>query len=396
MKKKIFFELSTKVLVNEANAQEKALLNELLKEEKYRKLFNWLEAEWKKELSTDKVKFDYSRGLAKLRAKIAESEQHNTKIKAVSIRRRILQATAAIIVILLTSSIVLYQLKNDKQSISDFAENTPAEISSGETRLILNGQKEIEIASKNAVINYSKEAGAVVVDNHKKIKQALKQNEITYNTVIVPYGKRSKITLADNSVIWLNSGSKFIYPAHFSGKKREVFLEGEAFFEVQHDDTKPFTVITKNIEITVLGTVFNVTAYNDDVYTNTVLESGSVEIDYPGKSKFKTSKLKITPGTSAVYYSEEKVIQEKQVDTRYYTSWREGILLYQHQTLTDIVKKLSRYYNTEISINDPKLANTSFSGKLDLKADINEVLETIAFASELNIERKNNQLVIKK
>ncbi|WP_319228479.1 FecR domain-containing protein [Draconibacterium orientale] len=395
MNKNTFFELTTKVLANEANEQEKILLNEMLKDKKYQKLFDWLEAEWEKELSTDIVKFNYSRGLAKLRAKIAESEKQNSETKVIPISSRILRAAAAIIVILLTSSVVLYQLKNDNPSITEFAENTTEEISSGETRLILNGEEEIEISSKNAEINYSEETGTIVVDNQKKIRQDLKQNEITYNTVIVPYGKRSKITLADNSIIWLNSGSKFIYPAHFPGKKREVFLEGEAFFEVQHDESKPFTVITNSIEVKVLGTVFNVTAYNDDVYTNTVLESGSVEIDYPGKSKFKTSKLKITPGTSAIYYPEEKIIQKKQVDTRYFTSWREGILLYQHQTLNDIVKKLSRYYNTEISITDPKLANTSFSGKLDLKADINEVLETIAFASEINIERKNNQYEIK-
>lgn len=395
MNKNTFFELTTKVLTNEANSRERALLNELLTNEKYRKLFNWLETEWKKEFCDDKVKFDYSKGLAKLRAKIAESEKQNNKTKVIPISRRLMQAVAAIIVILLTSTIILYQLKNNNPSITDFAENTAEEISSGETRLILNGEEEVEIPSKNAVINYSEEAGTVVVDNQKKITQDLRQNEITYNTVIVPYGKRSKITLADNSVIWLNSGSKFIYPVHFTGKKREVFLEGEAFFEIEHDESKPFTVITNDIEVKVLGTVFNVTAYNDDIYTNTVLESGSVEINYPGKSKFKTSKLKITPGTSAVYYPEEKIIQKKQVDTRYFTSWREGILLYQHQTLNDIVKKLSRYYNTEISITNSKLANTSFSGKLDLKADINEVLETIAFASEINIERKNNQYEIK-
>nr|WP_321358570.1 FecR domain-containing protein [uncultured Draconibacterium sp.] len=395
MDKNRFFELTTKVLANEANEEEKIRLNDLLSNKKYRELFNWLKTEWEKEFSSDSIQFNYAKGLEKLRAKIAESDKQNITTKRVTFRRRFLQA-AAVFVLLLAGTVVLYQLKNNQPTITDFAENTTKEISSGETRLILNGEEEIEIPSKNANINYSEEEGTVVVNSRKKIKQDLKQHQITYNTLIVPYGKRSKITLADNSIVWLNSGSKFIYPVHFSDKKREVFLEGEAFFEVQHDSNKPFTVITNDIEVKVLGTIFNVTAYTDDAFTNTVLESGSVEINYQSKSKIKTSKLKITPGTSAVYYPEEKVICQNKVDTRYYTSWREGILLYHHQTLNQIVKKLSRYYNTEISINNPELANTSFSGKLDLKTDVNEVLETIAFASELNIEIKKDQLIIKK
>ena len=394
MDRNIFFEIATKVLANEATPSEKESLKVFLADEEYQELYLWLKTEWEKEIKEANQHFDYSKGLEILRAKILVSEREKqTPRKMALFNRRLLQ-TAAIFFFLLASSVLLF-LHNEKPSIADFAQNNTEEITNGETRLILQGKNKIEITSENASISYTSADGTVTVNNNKQIKQELAKNEITYNTVIVPYGKRSKIVLADSSVIWLNSGSRFIYPVQFSEEKREVFLEGEALFEVAHNSHKPFSVVTNNIEVKVLGTVFNVTAYPDDKFTNTVLERGSVEIEYPGQSILKHSTLKITPGTSAIYNPEEKTISQQQVETKYYTSWREGILLYQHQSLAEIVKKLSRCYNVEISTDNVELAETCFSGKLDLKEDVLNVLETIAFASNLEIETKNKQIVIK-
>lgn len=394
MYKNIFFEITTKVLANEATPAEKESLKVFLADEEYHELYLWLKTEWEKEINDASQNFDYSKGLEILRTKITVSEREKLTLYRKALYKRRLLQTAAVFFLLLSGSVMLF-LHSEKPSIADFAQNTTEEITSGETRLILQGKNKIEIASENSNISYTSADGTVTVNNNKQIKQELAKNEITYNTVIVPYGKRSKIVLADSSVIWLNSGSRFIYPVQFSGEKREVFLEGEALFEVAHNTHKPFSVITNNIEIKVLGTIFNVTAYPDDEFTNTVLTRGSVEIEYPGQSLLKHSTLKITPGTSAIYNPEKKTITQQQVETKYYTSWCEGILLYHHQSLADIVKKLSRYYNVKITTDNVELAKTCFSGKLDLKEDVHKVLETIAFASNLEVETKNKQITIK-
>ena len=123
-----------------------------------------------------------------------------------------------------------------------------------------------------------------------------------YNTLIVPYGKRSQLQLADGSKVWLNSGSKLVYPVTFEGKRREVYIEGEAIFDVAHNAKQPFIVLSKDHEIEVLGTLFNVSNYLDDESISTTLKNGSVQIRYKTDSFLKGRKvLKIVPGTRSVY-----------------------------------------------------------------------------------------------
>lgn len=396
MDKNKFFEIATKVLSNEANETEKSRLASFLEIEQYRKLFNWLQKEWQKNCRYPDEGFDYQRGLKKLRNKIEQKEFlfQQGKQKLTFMNRKIIQVAAVFVSVILIASF-LYIFTSSKSEITHFAETTKTETTSENTRLIIQGTTEIEIDTKESEINYCTTKGKVVVDDEKEIDQNVTRSIVTYNTVIVPYGKRSKIILTDGSTVWLNSGSKFIYPANFSPKKREVYLEGEAMFEVEHQENDPFIVITRDIEVEVLGTVFNVCAYNDDAFTSTVLESGSVKISYDNKNLLKQGKVRITPGTRARYDPANNEIIQQQVDTKYYTSWRDGILIYRNEYLPTIVKQLKRYYNKDIRIEDQRLTTRSFTGKLDLKEDVADVLSTIAFVSSLKINQSKNQFIIK-
>src|SRR5690606_16687561 len=176
----------------------------------------------------------------------------------------------------------------------------------------------------------------------------------------------------------LNSGSKLVFPAHFSADKREVYLEGEAIFEVAHDKRHPFLVQSQHHEIEVLGTVFNVSNYNDDPSIYTVLQSGSIQINFTENQLFDIQNhLKIAPGTLATFDKNGKGVITETVDTAPYFAWREGVFIFKNTTLQSIMKKISRYYNVEIIITNEKLANETFSGHLDLKENIEHLMQII-------------------
>jgi hypothetical protein len=396
MDKNKFFEVAIKVLAAEANQTELKQLASFLKDERYKQLFNQLEKEWNKNYRYSENKFDYQSGLQKLRSKIEQQKQtiDEQRFDLFLLNVRIVQVAAVVVFTLLIISLVAVFDTSESQ-ISRFAETIQTNNQTDNTRLILPGNREIEIDTKESEINYLKSKVKVVVDDEKEIDRHADGNRTAYSTIIVPFGRRSKVVLADGSIVWLNSGSKLIYPANFTRKKREVFLEGEAMFDVSHHDDLPFVVVTRDIEVEVLGTVFNVCAYTDDACTSTVLEQGSVEINYAAANLFKQGKLRITPGTRVQYNPNNKEITQQQVDTKYYTSWKNGMLIYKNGHLPEIVKQLTRYYNREISISDESLSDRSFTGKLDLKDDVADVLATIAFVSSLKVNQTDNHFYIK-
>lgn len=315
-------------------------------------------------------------------------------------KRRIkygISVAAASVVILL--SIGIFNKTNSHSSIEDFVKTIEGDNASSvqNIKLLLNSDQNIEITEDNSTISYSDTGQEVKIGNSKSVNQELsKNNHLVFNTLIVPYGKQSKIKLADGSKVWLNSGSKLVFPAVFIGDKREVYLEGEGIFEVVHDEKHPFIVKANNHEIEVLGTVFNVSNYADDFVINTVLKSGSVQINFRNDSFINSKEsVKIIPGTMAVYNKNSKYIKTTNVDVEKYFSWREGIFIFKNDSLHTIMKRLSRYYNIKITINDENLAKETFSGYLDVKGNVESVINTIKETREFQYEIiDKNQITI--
>ncbi len=308
-------------------------------------------------------------------------------------RRNLIIRISTAAVFLLLIGITTFLAMNKESEISVFARNNQSIPLTGNTRLILSGEEEIQINSAESKIAYAGNGKEIQIDSNR-VKQVVEDDKMVYNTVIVPYGKRTQITLSDNSSVWLNSGSKLIYPARFATEKREVYLEGEAIFEVSHNKQQPFMVITHDIEVKVLGTVFDVSAYADDATSTTILESGSVEMKYKTNSLLSQSKVKMTPGMMAVYDPNEKTVKQTQVNTKIYTSWREGYFVFERQSLGEILKKISRYYNVSIQLNDQSLADETFTGPLDLRNSATQVLEIIAELINAKVENIDNQIII--
>ncbi len=200
----------------------------------------------------------------------------------------------------------------------------------------------------------------------------------------VPAGARIEFMLPDSTSGWLNSGAKLRYPSVF-GAHRKVELTGEAFFKVSHREQSDFTVSVPDMDIKVLGTQFNVSAYPNEMITEVVLKEGKVNVK--GKTGVFTQTLK--PGGRLIYNHESKTLNMKKVDAGLYIAWADGYLVINNESLAQVAKKLERWYNVEISIQDEALKNLRFKGTFN-EEPLEEVLHFIAMTTPIvySIKRK--------
>lgn len=287
-----------------------------------------------------------------------------------------------------------YFISNSRSDIVGYAASMVSGRTSELTQIILPKGKIIKVETPESKIEYSKNGNSLTIDSGDEISQPLEGDE-AYNTIVVPYGKRSQVTLADNSTIWLNSGSKLVYPVRFAKDKREVYLEGEALFEVAHNSGQPFYVVTKGLEVKVLGTVFDLSAYAEDSAINTVLERGLVEVIY-NKGIFGSSHTRLIPGKMASYNLNNKEIFLHDVNTKDFTSWKDGYLSLEKQSLESIARRLSRYYNVSIEFENEELAKDTFSGYLDLRNSAMQVLGMISEMMDIEIISSGKAIKIRK
>lgn len=346
---------------------------------------------------------DKSRSMDPVVLTEAEREELRTRIlgsvRSLNTRRR--RARYALGMAMAASLAIIAGLvflrESPTATISDFARTTATVDGKGTDKvvLVLDGGENVAMDEETARLNYSATGEHVDIGNSRAIDQeASKEKEFVYNTLIVPYGKRSEVRLSDGTKVWLNSGSRLVYPVVFPHHKREVYLEGEAIFEVSHNRERPFMVLSEGQEIEVLGTVFNVSNYLDEGSINTVLKSGSVRISYGERSLISgKDQLRLVPGTMASYNRSTQSMSSREVDVDQYFSWRDGVLIFRNDDLRYIMKRLSRYYNVEIDIAEGARGEGTFSGYLDLKEDIEKVIGTIGEATDLVYERTGDNKI---
>jgi transmembrane sensor len=328
-----------------------------------------------------------------------EKEQTKNRIKT-SVkklqRRKILiwgSSVAAVLLVGILSGIWYSQI-NSSTELENFAQTLSQKKPGSDTRLILQDGQEVLISKEESAITYAQNGKNITIGTEQKINQQITDQKQSFNTVIVPYGKRTFITLSEGTKVWLNSGSKLVYPAVFAEKKREVYIDGEAVFEVTHSESNPFYVKTRDFDVKVLGTVFNVCAYSDDKNSSAVLERGKVELSSTDKGIRSIVKLSILPGTRAEYSPDKQSFTQQKVNPLDYMSWHEGYLVFNSEKLINILKKINRYYNVEIQLTNLQLQNETFSGYLDLKNTPLQVLDVIAQTTPFNYEYQDEKIVI--
>uniref|UniRef100_UPI003216337F FecR family protein n=1 Tax=uncultured Draconibacterium sp. TaxID=1573823 RepID=UPI003216337F len=170
-----------------------------------------------------------------------------------------------------------------------------------------------------------------------------------------PEGARVEFMLPDSSRGWLNSGSKLRYPTIF-GDKRKVELAGEAWFDVKHIDEDGFVVSVSDMDVKVLGTKFNLSAYSEDDFTSVILEEGKVEVN----GKTGTFNQVLSPNQKISFNRKERSLNLVEVDARHFSAWKEGYLIIDNETLGEVIGRMERWYNVEIEIQDEVLKHYRF------------------------------------
>lgn len=213
---------------------------------------------------------------------------------------------------------------------------------------------------------------------------------IAMQETINPKGKLVKVILGDHTVITLNANSKIAYPAKFNGKTREVFLEGEAFFEVAHDQAHPFIVHTSKVKVCVLGTSFNVSAYQEDKVASVAVATGKVGVlaNHGPKDAFV-----LLPGDQLNYNSRNASAEKFQVDQNDISAWQTGMLIAHNQTLFEISKRIERWYGVQIIFKrkDVEQLRINFKQRNDR---LENVMRTLKFAGGIQYQIKGDQVTI--
>lgn len=198
----------------------------------------------------------------------------------------------------------------------------------------------------------------------------------TYCSVDAERGQKSKLTLPDGTKVWLNSESKIQFSTEGFLANRVVKLNGEAYFDVHHNDKKPFVVQTNDYDVEVLGTEFNVKAYDDLERTETILVNGKVKIK-KGKKE-----LMLEPGQKAIFEANRLSVKATDVETA--SSWKRNELRYEGISFKELVFSLERWYDVQITISDARLYEVKYSGVFKNDENIVEVLEALKYTTSIN------------
>jgi hypothetical protein len=284
-----------------------------------------------------------------------------------------------------------------KQNV--FNKTTEAKFDIKSTDIVLQMEDgKIQIISEDNTVQVRDSKGNVIGNqNGDKIVYGgdTDLEKISYNTIKIPYGKKFQLQLSDGTLVHLNSGTTLKYPVKFiAGENRQVFLDGEAFFDVAKDKKHPFIVNADKLNVRVLGTHFNVSSYPEDAATDVVLVEGSVGM-YNTNEEFNANKnIILKPGYKGSFNKENTNISTKPVLTDIYTSWINGGLTFRNMTFKNIITKLERRYNVTIINKNEKLANERFNASFK-EESIEKVMSYFNDLHGINYTIKNNQILIK-
>lgn len=223
-------------------------------------------------------------------------------------------------------------------------------------------------------------------------RQTIPESLVVFEEFSTPSGQRAKIILHDGTVVWLNAASTLRYPNVFIGKTRKVELDGEAYFDVKHNEEVPFVVSTEKLDIQVLGTRFNVFSYKGSSEFKAFLEEGAIKIY---KSTDEAHALHLHPNEVAEL--KENRLFKRVLTNKDFLLWKDGIYAFDDIPFGEIIKRLELYYDITIEIDNPALSNYRFSGKFRQRDGVISALRTFQKAYPFNFHKDDdlNHITIK-
>ncbi|HLA51805.1 MAG TPA: FecR domain-containing protein [Flavitalea sp.] len=373
-----YIELYEKLLAGKCTAEEKELI------ESYKDDFDWSEKPWGEEMG-DKDE---------IRQVIYKQLRQNLQPKKKSTIRYVFRVAAAAAMLGLALTASLYLLRQQRKTNGKEAPGALVK------QVIVPGtNKAILKLSNGATIELdSTHSGVFAKDEGVEIRQtaegqiAYKKNQklssaSTINTLSTPVGGQYQLRLEDGTEVWLNAASSISFPTAFSDKERSVEVKGEVYFEVKRDPSKPFKVTFNGNTITVLGTHFNVMAYEDEDLNRVTLLEGSVNLSNA------SSQSKLVPGQQAVVNRRTSAIENRKVNVEEAIAWKKGFFFFENENIESIMRKLSRWYNTTTDYQGD-MKGKEFSGTVSRFENISEVLDLLEETGSIHYKIKARRITI--
>ena len=317
----------------------------------------------------------------------ARLDQPHTSFR---LRARYIWSVAASIAVLI--SVGLYfgmETKNDTSMSLALLENHTSALS-GDEIVLIESEDKMQLKDESS-IRYDVD-GKSNVEEHvvkKETAEDKKEKKEEINQIIVPKGRRADITFSDGTRMHVNAGTRVFYPAVFKKEKREIIVEGEVFLDVTKDPSRPFIVKTNGFDVKVLGTQFNVCAYKEDAFASVVLVDGRAEVD-----SGKNNKLELSP--NQMFEINDKGTKVKEVDVFEYICWKDNMMMLSERKVGETLDRLSRYYGRTIWYNE-EIGNIPISGKLDLRENMEDVINIVCQSLFLQYKTDaNNNVIISK
>ncbi len=301
----------------------------------------------------------------------------NAGTRVVPLYRRIPFRVAAAVILLISVGGIYYVLRQHQgEKIMAKHQKTviPNDINAPNTAnavlILSNGEKITLDSAGNGTLAMQGKVNVVKLADGQ-IAYNGTGNDVLYNTLIVPRGSKIvNLTLSDGTKVWLNAESSLRYPTAFAGKERKVEMTGEVYFEVVHNTAKPFKVGAGGMGIQVLGTHFNVNAYNDEASVKTTLLEGSVQIARNGTEEI------LKPGQQANLHANGSMNISDEVDLDEVMAWKNGSFLFNNQDIKSIMRQVSRWYNVDVSF-EGSISKETFSGIVSRNSTMVQVLKII-------------------
>jgi hypothetical protein len=386
-------ELLAKEFIGKASDKEKEQLIFFEHEEETKQI---LSSAREKSFDIDHINKYKNYSVEKARKKIEwkiKFKQHSRTVKFWNVLRY-----ASVIALPIALAGYIFYISGDMQ-INTYS-LIPAKIEPGETKaqLYLSDGRIIDLENQKESFIKEKDGAVIKKDssslNYQFPLETETPEKIIENVVVTPVGGEYQLTLSDGTKVWLNALSEIRYPIKFSGDTRKVKVSGEVYFEVAKNRKTPFVVDVNNVEIKVLGTQFNVKAYPNDDSIETTLIEGAVRLKATGLSGNVTS-VDLAPGFQASFNRSSKNMNTRKVHVENYIAWKDGKFIFQSEKLSNIMRKLERWYDVKVFFENQNLKDLLFSARMNRYGNINDLLTKFEQTTNVKFEIKNNIILIK-
>jgi ferric-dicitrate binding protein FerR (iron transport regulator) len=308
----------------------------------------------------------------------------------------LLRYAAVLIPLMLLAGVSWYYL-NESKSPPLSSLDTVVKPGSQKAMLKLSDGKTLELDDSNLLAELQEGDAKVINEQHSLIysseEESAAPKAVVYNELITPRGGGYKLQLADGTVVTMNAGSSLKYPVSFSDSIRQVFLEGEAYFDVSHNG-KPFLVSCESMDVRVLGTSFNVSSYADDAEIRTTLVEGKVKVTTDGNSNLASEGIILAPDDQAIFSRDDASVEVVKVNTSQYTSWVMGKFEFSNANMDEVMKRLARWYDFEYEFERDAAKDYHFTARIDNNQSISSILEMLEMTTDVKFEIKDQKIVI--